>query len=350
MDNSLRRGLKARRPFVLLVAELCFAFASGSAFGAGPVNPFQVGAWHAGAYTNDQTGLFSHCSAGVTYASHITMFVAVNRAMSWSLGFTHPQWSLSQGDRIPVQLRFDGGAPHNETGVVLLQSPPLVQVPMPVDSQLIKSFRAATQMTALARGQTFGFRLDGTSQLLPALVNCVNMALSAEANKPGAAPNTSGADNTLQELQLATNFLLAARLSNARVVSPSEVPPQLASIGTVWKSDNAAGAVKIYVPNPNQTGLDVASELISNDAKSCQGKFASARRSELVDADVVFRADTSCGDSQGERTLKYFIIPWHKSNFAIFVVGVTDTSQEQDAPASQTKEDMFKRAALGASR
>src|ERR1051325_2868780 len=118
-----------------------------------------MGAWHAGAYTNDQNGSFSHCSAGVSYKRQIVMFVAVNRAMAWSLGFTHPQWAFTKGDRIPVQLRFDGGIPYNETGVVLIQSPALVQLPMPDDSQPIKSFRGATQMTALARGQTFGFRL-----------------------------------------------------------------------------------------------------------------------------------------------------------------------------------------------
>ena len=154
----------------------------------------------------------------------------------------------------------------------------------------------------------------------------------------------------MQEMQLATNFLLATRLSNARVVNRSEVPAQLASIGTVWKSDNAVGAVRIYVPKPDQKGSDIASELISSDAKACHGKFASGRSNELVDDDVVFYALTSCGDTQGERAVQYFVTPWRKTGFAIFAVAKTPGSQDQEEPSSSTKVDMFKKAALGAAR
>jgi hypothetical protein len=132
MSRSVTAALKASH--ALFVTGLIVACGLETAVAAGPNNPFQVGAWHAGAYTNDQNGSFSHCSAGVSYKSQIVMFVAVNRAMTWSLGFTHPQWAFTKGDRIPVQLRFDGGTPYNETGVVLVQSPALVQLPMPDDS------------------------------------------------------------------------------------------------------------------------------------------------------------------------------------------------------------------------
>src|SRR5262249_41505007 len=95
--GSLHRTLIAS---AILGAAL---LSGGTAEAAGPNNPFRVGGWQAGAYTNDQNGSFSHCSAGVSYKSQITMFVAVNRAMTWSLGFTHPQWALTKGERIPIQ-------------------------------------------------------------------------------------------------------------------------------------------------------------------------------------------------------------------------------------------------------
>ena len=317
---------------------------------AGVNNPFQVGHWQAGAYVNDQTKLFSHCAASATYKSQITMFVTVSRSMTWSLAFTHSQWSVNKGDKIPVQFRFDGGSPFDETGVALLASPPLVEVPMPDTSQLIRAFRAASQMTATARGQTFAFRLDGTSKLLPALVTCVRTALLAETNRPNSSPSASSSTTqtdktTIEEMQLATNFLLAAHLSNAHVISRADAPVQLASIGTVWKADDSAGAVKIVTAKQNQSGLDLASELIANDAKTCQGKFASARSSELVDNDVVYRASTSCGDSKGEHLLQYFITPWHKESFAIFAVAGSMPSTNGDN-AGPSKEDIYKKAAL----
>ena len=234
MRYSLK-NMKARSWIFSCAAALSLAFLSSAITASGPSNPFQIGAWRAGGYTNDQTGAFTQCSASANYKSSITMLVAVNRAMAWSLAFSHPQWALTKGERIPIRLQFDGRPTYDETGVVLLPSPPLIEVPMPDNSQLIKSFRAATQMTALARGQTFAFRLDGTSQLLPALVNCVRTALLAEANKPAAAPTAPTADNAMQEMQLATNFLLATRLSNARVVNRSDVLrslPPLARFGS----------------------------------------------------------------------------------------------------------------------
>ena len=334
----------------LTASALALAILAGPAVAAGPSSPFQIGAWRAGGYTNDQTGAFSHCAAAVSYKSNITMLVVVSRAMAWSLGFAHPQWSLSKGDRIPIQLKFDGGAPYDETGVVLSSSPPLVEVPMPDNSKLINSFRHAALMTAVARGQNFAFSLKDTSQLLPALVNCVRTAVLAENNKSETPkPPSAAADaNAIEEMQLATNFLLSARLANAHVISRAEAPATLASLGTTWKADNAAGAVKIYPAKAGQTGLQFASDLIYGDAQACQGKFASARSSELIDSDVVLRAVTSCEDSQGERALQYFITPWHKSSFAVFaVMGAPRAGSEA---ASEAQESAFTKAALGAAR
>jgi len=73
--------------------------AAGAANAAGPSRPFQIGLWSGGAWTNDQTGAFSHCAASVPYQSGITMFAAVNRSYSWSLGFGDPRWTLAQEPR-----------------------------------------------------------------------------------------------------------------------------------------------------------------------------------------------------------------------------------------------------------
>src|SRR6202000_2631187 len=73
--------------------------------------------------------------------------------------------------RFPIVLSFDGRNTFNVSGIVI--SGNTVLVPMPGESELIKSFRAATTMSAFAQGSLFQFKLDGTSVLLPALVTCV---------------------------------------------------------------------------------------------------------------------------------------------------------------------------------
>jgi hypothetical protein len=343
------------RGFATTIVGLFVAVATANA--AGPLRPFQFGHWSGGAYTNDQTAAFSHCAAAVPYVSGILMFAAVNRSFGWSLGFSHSQWALTPKTQIPIELHFDGGPAFNVFGVVL--TPIMVEVPMPDNSKLINTFRSSLQMVAQAQGQFFLFNLNGTSRIMVELVNCVRTALALETGQPGRAPVVLPQQPTaplqspapsqgaqLEEMQLATNFLLAARLPNARVLTRSETPIELWSFGAAWKAGDAVGGVKIYPPRSDLTGLAIASDLISADSKTCKGKFASARSSELVDSDVVFRAATSCAESGNERSAEYFIAPRPSGGFVAFMVlGITEAERQA---ASGEKLDVFKKAALSA--
>ena len=87
-----------------------FALAGfGSAEARGPYGSISVGNWKGGAFTNDQTGEFSHCGATAIYQSGIIFVVMIDGTPSWSLGFAHDKWSLSGGQAFPIALTFDGG-------------------------------------------------------------------------------------------------------------------------------------------------------------------------------------------------------------------------------------------------
>jgi hypothetical protein len=340
-----------------LTAVATLLVACGSAHAAGPLRPFQLDHWSGGAFTNDQTGSFSHCAASVPYISGINMFVAVHRAFGWSLGFFHPQWALTPKTQIPIELHFDGGPAFNVFGVAL--NPMLVEVPMPDDSKLINTFRSSLQMAARAQGQFFLFNLNGTSKIMLLLVTCVRAELALENGQPGrpaavlpqppAAPQHQSPipsqEAQLEEMQLATNFLLSAQLSNARVLPRSETPIELSSFGAAWKADDVVGGVKVFQRQPDLTGLGIASDLIGADSKVCKGKFASARSSELVDSDVVFRAATSCVESDNERAAEYFIAPRSTGGFVAFMIlGLSQA--ERQSTTNNKKLDVFKKAAL----
>jgi len=59
---------------------------------------------------------------------------------------------------------------------------------------------------------------------------------------------------------------------------------------------------------------------VSNDAKDCKGKFASARNSELVDSEVIFRGMSSCEDSEKSTLAEDFIFPRKAGGFIMFSV------------------------------
>jgi hypothetical protein len=216
-------------------------------------------------------------------------------------------------------------------------------------------------MTAFAVGQTFPLNLTDTSVVLPALVDCVrhyvgappvqavtNVPPASSPPPPGptAAPEPA-ADLHEEAVELATNFLLGAKLDNPKVVSKSETPVTYAPFGADWRATQAVGSVKI-VTGAGLKGLDVASAVVASDASACKGKFASARTSDMVDSDVVFRGFSSCEDSAGARLVEYFIVPRSQGGFVLFSIAAIPgaASPSSSSESDQTRINLFERAAL----
>jgi hypothetical protein len=78
------------------------------AIGAGPYGTIRVGAWMGGAYTDDNTGAFSHCAATSAYASGVSLVVGQNTANAWLLGFASPSFRYKTGDSLAIDVTFDG--------------------------------------------------------------------------------------------------------------------------------------------------------------------------------------------------------------------------------------------------
>jgi S1-C subfamily serine protease len=190
-------SMKCRAAAVAVLLGLIF---TGSNVDARSYGSISVGNWKGGAYTNDQTGAFSHCGAGARYDSGVFFVVMVDSGGGWSLGFMHEEWKLRTGEAFPLALTFDGQQPFNVHGIPIADK--LVRVPMPSNSALIAQFRRAKSMTAYTQGQLFQFKLDQTGQLLPVLANCVakikqsGLAAAGDfsvlpAAKPAAAASTT---------------------------------------------------------------------------------------------------------------------------------------------------------------
>src|SRR5271165_167035 len=338
----------------------------GAAAAAGPYRPFQIGLWSGGAYTDDRTGSFSHCSAGVVYDSGLNMFVVSTEAHGWWLGFTSPHWSLTPSASIPVKLQFDARPPVEVLATIADSK--LLLVPITENYQLIDTFRHSSKIAVIAQEQSFSLSLAATPGVMSELTNCVRNSVALDTASLAApsvpsgppallAPAASAAppqpsrtfvarDATeFEEMKLARNFLLAAGLPNAHLID-TDKPAALASFTAVWRSEDAAGAVKIIPPGRDVTGIGIASDLISVDPKLCKGNFAAARSSDAVDGGVVFRAVLSCAEGQEDRTAQYFITPRQKGGFVVFAV--IGSRGGGGFPASPPRADVLGKAALQA--
>src|SRR6188472_4214632 len=95
---------------VFLTSVVSGASLATSSLAAGPFGSIHVGNWNGGAYTNDQTGAFSHCSAATEYGSGITVVVGQNAIGNWLLAFGSPTFRLTPYETFPIDVTFDGQA------------------------------------------------------------------------------------------------------------------------------------------------------------------------------------------------------------------------------------------------
>jgi len=140
-----------------------------AACAAGPFGTIHVGAWNGGAFTDDNTGAFSHCGASTNYASGVTVVVGQNANASWLLGLTSSGFHLTAGETFPLDITFDGQSQVRLFTTAI--SPTFISGVMPPNAA--RDFQKASLMVAVAKGSTFQFNLTSTGPLLSALASCV---------------------------------------------------------------------------------------------------------------------------------------------------------------------------------
>ncbi len=168
--------------------------------------------------------------------------------------------------------------------------------------------------------------------------------LAVPATAPATERTTSPALE-IEAIQLASNFILQAKLHNPHVFGPSETRAQLASDGAAFAADEGIGTVKIITDEPVK-GLDIATAVAAADSKDCSGEFASGRVSELVDSDVVFRGFASCEDSSGTRVTQHLIVPRPAGGFVVFSLSATGKASQPPNVTESENLVTLRRAAL----
>ncbi len=543
----------------------------------GPLRSFEYGFWSGGAYTDDRTGAFTHCSAGVAYDSGVNLFVLVTAHHRWWLGFINPKWSFAANEKASVRLRLDGGTPFERLATV--PNAQLLLVPLPDSSDLIDAFRHSSELALDTKGHALLFKLKETPGMMDRLAGCVgtslalndkvplvgsqsaNVAPSTEPTKAAATPakpivakpspqsasvpssiataatrasaaatavvapkaapksvedgvpaktadtaatpvtsaqkspdphtapahtaasttpsviphqttalthagppapplssarfvssaaqdapspyiaaafdepsaasaaksqapqtqaaplpqsvafssrETDGASlriaggspspsiaalppvpvsgdkpqatlqtsrlvsgqpplaftavtpapalstlgpgpaagSALEEVRLATQFLTSAQLADAHLIV-SDKPPALADFAAVWRSGDAAGAVKIIPPGPAVSAIAIASNLIAVDPQLCKGDFTTARFHTDVGNRTVFSAVLSCYEANEERVTEYLIAPRQRGGFVVFAV-IRSTDGGEVLDLDRQKLEGLSRAAIQA--
>lgn len=305
------------RPVSFVVIAILIAFGVPCPTREATLSNTTIGNWLIGAYSNDQTGQFSHCAAGASYNSGLIMTFAVNRQYGWSLGLGNPEWVLRPNSRYPVAVTVDNIPALNATAVAI--APNQVEVPLADSVALFNAFRRGHTLKIYAAGRTFQFNLTNTSQVLPVLVACVHNHLapsSVEATNPfEASPTTtldgqsSASADSAREAEatsLIANILSQAGVSGFRIADVETAKKFNAD--AAWSADHEVGTVNVIAPDSKLSAEDINAIVIDRDAKACTGKFVSGSMSEDIGRNGL-RLFTACASNNRSVTGMYSIIP-----------------------------------------
>jgi S1-C subfamily serine protease len=254
----------------LFVACLFQAAVVSVANAAGPFGSIHVGAWNGGAYTDNNTGAFSHCAAGSEYASGVSLIVSQTASNSWLLGFGSTAFHFTKGDTLPIDVTFDGQVQAKLFATA--NSEVLISAILPPN--VARTFQRSSLMVAVARGTTLQFNLSSTGPLLAALANCVTKikaegvgnagdfaapkAVAAKSDAPNAAPTSPKASPTVSKT--GTGFVVSA---SGHIVTNHHVV------------NGCTGDIHGNLSGEPVTTLRVVSSDESNDLALLQGPAAS---------------------------------------------------------------------------
>ncbi|HTB01174.1 MAG TPA: trypsin-like peptidase domain-containing protein [Bradyrhizobium sp.] len=243
---------------------------------AGPFGNIRVGAWTGGAYTDDNSGAFSHCAAATSYLNGVNVIVGQNANSSWLLGFGNQAFHLTAGETFPIDVTFDGQAQVRLFGTAV--SPALVTAILPPHAA--QQLRKASLMVALAKGATYQFNLTSTGPLLPVLANCVAKTKSAGVSNAGdfsVPPPKAGTANPV----VASATPGPSQTTTAKKIDKSGTGFVVSSNGHILTNqhviDGCVGEIHGNLSGESPMALRIVSTDETNDLALLQGTATSLK-------------------------------------------------------------------------
>ncbi|WBL78834.1 serine protease [Bradyrhizobium xenonodulans] len=164
-----------------VVASLLQLGVAGAAHAKGPFGSVNVGNWIGGAFSNDETGAFSHCAATTPYANGVILVVSQNAAGTWSLAFASHSYRFNKGENAAIDVTFDGQ--EQARLYATAYQPDMLTAIMPVN--VVRTFQKASLMVATAVRSVLNFNLTSTGPVIAALANCVTKVKADGLDKAG---------------------------------------------------------------------------------------------------------------------------------------------------------------------
>jgi hypothetical protein len=175
------------KTFARVLATVVLAASTALPLQARTIESYNVSGWRIGAYSNDRTGQFNHCSASVPYQNGVLLIFSIGWDYKWSMGLANPQWRLPRGSQHNLTYAIDAGAQVPAYGRAVLET--LLEVELVDTRDLFERFRRGVRLNVQALGQRYVFNLANSSAALAATLDCTKKYAAAGGGpRPYAQP------------------------------------------------------------------------------------------------------------------------------------------------------------------
>jgi S1-C subfamily serine protease len=229
----------------------------------GPYGNIHIGQWKGGAFTDDNTGTFSHCSPSSIYGNGVILLVGLNSQNSWLLGFASPSFHLTKGNTVPVDVTFDG---QSQARLFATANSDIMATAI-LPPNVARTFQKSSLMVVTTGGSSaLQFNLTSTAPLLAMIANCVSTVRAGGINSAGEfaapkavaaksdAPNNAKSGKT--EGHTGTGFVISA---NGHIITNHHV------------IDGCTGDIKGNLTGEATAALRVVNSDAANDLALLQG-------------------------------------------------------------------------------
>lgn len=306
---------------------------------------FSYGNWIGAAYTNDQTGSFSHCAVTAEYVTGDTLIFSLDRSGAVGVGVSSPELNLQPGTRFPVSVEVDNR--RSFTADAVAKSSDLAILYIDNLEAALNAFRRGfnLQIEAIIEGEYVrgGYSLKGTFRALDMMTECAVEHISTRVGYDGST-NSNPESNSFDEAilyQVATKTIATLDIQNFVFATSDELKSAGLGQNVVrWAApDNGLTATFLALPTATGTNLK---DLDADDTKflsaKCTDEYVSSARNINEENLVIREIRVAC--AQGNTITEHFLNKFQFRNHLIYSwFEFVGTPQVKSRQSSQEKSE-----------
>ncbi|MDX1401212.1 MAG: hypothetical protein R3245_04755 [Kiloniellales bacterium] len=276
------------------------------------------GNWQGGAYTSDETGIFTHCAISASYQSGDILVLTVSSDFSTNVSIANENWNLPIGERYEIDLYIDDKPPIRGIAEAVGPKQAIVQVDRRDGG--LELLKRGYILNVVAGDFTASYRLDGTYVALSKASDCVrrhmnvrlqpsfnpNDGQAGQASGLGAGSGLGGSRGTAPQtgerreatqsglpdevlLGMAAQVLSGAVIRDFRFLTDAEKENGWERYPVVWIASDHAGTIISYPRSDELTLKGLADYLVSEDARRCGGEYATGSLQDITGSSLASR-------------------------------------------------------------